>query len=465
MAEPTLEESPPPKNKFAIQTLATHEEKRLPASPGGSTPTRSLESDLTPPSASQRASAMSWEEVGGLDDKAVPSDVQYHKKSGSISAKLGKNIRTAMRKRSQSRSSASSSLDGQPTSSKALSITVPRFSSRRGSDTSLSPSQASVAKSVVKTSPSIPQAEHVQHQPSVSSLSPSVPCQPESSANSILLQHQLSAEPSPKAWLPRADLSDPRIHSSKLSPFPGIDRLERKSPADMVFPDTPKLLHQASDSLIPSQQRVTPAPTSGDSVYSLPLPPTSPVETRRTSDDSVGKRGWLAKVFGQTSPRSSGSMSRQSSNNDIRSLAHARKPSTDGLASFASASMEMDPFARPPPPSAIPSRHHSASPTVSVVPEVSEEGSRLTRFTATNRFETAPPLAEQDDKEVHENRALSQSSKEVLSRIDALLALGPDDPARPDILDDPPRKLLLATQVLQVVNVHVSWSRIITIWY
>jgi hypothetical protein len=90
---------------------------------------------------------------------------------------------------------------------------------------------------------------------------------------------------------------------------------------------------------------------------------------------------------------------------------------------------------------------------VSVVPEVSEEGSRLTRFT-THREINASPLHEEVEKEP--TPRLPPKSMNVLQRMNDLLALSPDDPARPDILDDPPRKLLLATQVLQIVNVHVS---------
>ncbi len=53
---------------------------------------------------------------------------------------------------------------------------------------------------------------------------------------------------------------------------------------------------------------------------------------------------------------------------------------------------------------------------------------------------------------------LPARSLQVLERMDEVLALESDDPARPEMLDDPPRKLLLATQVLQVVNAHVSLS-------
>jgi hypothetical protein len=57
-----------------------------------------------------------------------------------------------------------------------------------------------------------------------------------------------------------------------------------------------------------------------------------------------------------------------------------------------------------------------------------------------------------------EDTGLTEKSADVLQRMESMLALGMDDPARPEILDDPPRKLLLSTQVLQVVNTHVSRS-------
>ena len=335
---------------------------------------------LTPPEPASRNSIMSWEEVGGAADQEVPMDKQYHKKSGSISAKIGRNIRSAMRKRSQRRSSTSTS---PPTSPGAI---IQSFSRRESAS-----SQASVKG-------------HMRHTPSISSLAPSSMI-PESSANSILLQHQLASEPSPVSYMARADIHDPRIHSSKLSPFPGIAHLE-----------APGMAQQASDSIVPTRQ------TSTD-IYALPLPHDG---SRRVSDDSAGKRGWLAKAF--ISPRSSGSVS--------------RKPSSGEIA-------VEDPFAAPPLPTSR-SRHRSASPSVSIVQEVSEEGSRLTRFT------------QKTDMIPVEEEPLPSKSMNVLNRMDDLLALEPDDPARPDILDDPPRKLLLATQILQVVNMHVSgksWTR------
>ena len=383
-------------------------------SPLGAAPEYMPNQVVDSPFLDSRASVMSWEEVGGPADQEVPMDAQYHKKSGSMSAKIGRNIRSAMRKRSQSRSSITDS--SPPTSPRTFTSAIQSFS-RRGSQSSASPSMASVSKFTDRP---------VRHQASISSLSPSMSGQLESSPNSLLLQHQLSTEPSPVGYVPRAELSDPRIHSSKLSPFPGMANL------GTVNGGPPKLLHQTSDSVVPSQQRVSPAAQNPESIYSLPLPVAnagSNAESKRGSDDSTGKRSWLAKAFGHSSPRSSGSTSRKSS-----------------VAEVTGMNQDSDPFAAPPLPSV--SRHRSASPTCSVVHEVSEEGSRLTRF--TNRVE-ASPLIEEDEAE-----PLPEKSVDVLNRMDDLLALSADDPARPDMLDDPPRKMVLATQILQVVNVHVG---------
>jgi hypothetical protein len=401
-------------------------------------------------------SGMSWEEVGGAADREVPSDPRYqqhqHKKTGSIATKTGTiatKIRTAMRKGSQSQSSVTSSSLSPSTSPRQIAAAF----SRRGSQSSNANSQISRSHSFTRPD------QAAKHKPSMGSLSP--PLQPESSANSILLQHQLAGEPALISFLPRADPSDPRIHSSKLSPFPGITQMEerRKAMADHLG-EPPKLIHQVSDSAVPSSQRVGPAMVGSDSIYSLPPTMMQTDDSRRSSADSAGRRGWLAKAFGQaTSPRSSASVSRKSSTTELRGLAETRsgrKVSVDGKPSFAVAMVDADPFAAP----ALPllHKHRSTSPSVSVVPEVSEEGSRYTRFTA--RAEPSPRasvlLEADEDKEVDDHAALHPRSMEVLNRMDHVLAMTPDDPARPEILDDPPRKLLLATQVLQVVNVNVG---------
>ncbi|KAL7423227.1 hypothetical protein Q5752_002527 [Cryptotrichosporon argae] len=322
---------------------------------------------------SRTQSVMSWEEVGGADDHDIPSDPRYLPKSGSVSVKMGRVVKEAMRKRTNRSGSVSSSVGSPPTSPRQL---VTAVFTRRESQSSTSPGP--------------------RHQPSVSSMSPSISADA-ASANSILLQHQLSSDPSPVSFLPRADLNDPRVHNSKLSPFPGIAVLEQQQNRGM---EAPPLLHQLSDSAVPSQQRVQPA----EPIYSLP-PPTANATPRRESADSMGKRSWLAKAFGQ-STRSSLSTSLSRSNSD---------QGYDG-----SPDRDSDPFAPPP----IPSR-------------------------------PAP---------IPEEHRIPPKSLDVLSRMDEVLALQPDDPARPEMLDDPPRKLLLATQVLQVVNVHTVKDRFLLLF-
>ncbi|WWC88745.1 uncharacterized protein L201_003658 [Kwoniella dendrophila CBS 6074] len=412
--------------------LNNSSEVQQPLKPGGEGSTdEENETDHTPPSHSttRTDSMMSWEEVGGRDDQEVrvPTDRTYHQKSGSFSAKLKGSVRSAMKKRTQSKSSITSFTQSPPTSPQ---IPQPVAFSRRGSEASTSHSHSK---------------EHSpRHQPSISSLSPSIASDPH---GAMLLQHQLSNDPSQVSFLPRANLNDPRIMSAKLSPFPGIAQLERKNTdGSLALPEPPKLIHQVSDSVVPSQQHTIPS-VAQESIYSLPLP--SHPDNRRASADSATKKNWLSKAFGQsTSPRSSGSISRKSSSPDV----------SEGVRTLGQGaqiiSSDVDPFAPPSPPSqglgVKPARHRSASPSISVVPEVNEEGSRSTRLISmrgdTNTSERPAEL-------------LDQRSKNVLSRMDEVLALGPDDPARPEILDDPPRKLLLSSQILQVVNTHTVKDR------
>ena len=412
---------------------------------------------------------MSWEEVGGADDRSVPSDAQYHKKSGSMSAKLGRNFQKAFKK-SHTRSSASSSTNGEPMSPSSLTVGVQNFG-KRGSEGSLSPSSANTVNTIPRGSPNGLAPQQVRHQPSVSSLSPSLPSQTESSANSALLQYQLSENPSQSSFMPRADLNDPRIHHSKLSPFPGFTNLERKANA-MAASDAPRLVHQASDSAMATSARPQVDKSHQDSITSLPVDPAEKEHARRGSDDSISKRSWLARAF--SSPRSSTRMSRQGS--IIRSLASPEttppKESPQNIISPQTGSQfDADPFAAPPAPVIRPANQRSASPSVSVVPEVSEEGSRLTRFTmGTNRLDNNTPKIEEQEEKIIEQSTSKENTEEASrsdgswTRLDALkkmLALNGDDPDRPEILDDPPRKLLLAHQVLQVVNQHTAKDRYI----
>lgn len=393
---------------------------------------------------------MSWEEVGGQADRKVPSDAHYLKKSGSVSAKLGRSVKDVLRKRSQSRNSVDSQ-SVTPNSPRgfgeAITNAVQHFS-RRGSTSS--------------TSPALPTTQQMSHQPSISSLAPSLTRSDSVSNNSALLQHETHM---PRWMPPRAGADDPRIVSSKMSPFPGIAALEErdKSP-DVASSSGPKLLHQASDSVVPSLQRTQPA----EPIYSLPLPTagdtTSGDGPKRESADSAQKRSWLAKTF--TTPRSSGSVSRKSS-------VHDASPNIDDKSTTqmpASApGPGPDPFAAPPLPAPAPVRKMSTSrttvsPAVSVVHEGNED--RMTRYTATpvarRGEDNSTPLGHDTaSKSINGHGIDTGHQSDALRRLDEILALGPDDPKRPDMLDDPPRKLLLSTQVLQVVNTHVSRAHLL----
>jgi hypothetical protein len=413
----------PEAHRIGSSTTLDHTSPKAREYPARSTLSSAVVSEAessSPSHQAMRESGMSWTEVGGPADLEVPSDVKYHKKSGSVSAKFGRTIQTAMRKRSQSRSSQDS------TRSHVVGEVINQVKqtfSRRGSASSASPRVNSTAQ--------------MSHQPSMSSLSPSL-ARSDSISNSALLQH----EGPNREWMPpRADPDDPRIVSSKMSPFPGIAALEDKS--RLLEPQiAPRLLHQASDSVVPTQQR-TQVP---EAIYALPLPtPTKDNSVKRGSAESAKKQGWLAKTF--STPRSSGSLSRKSS------VVESSPIPEDG--NFPPP-IAADPFAPLPLPAPIAmrrtgSRTGRASPAVSVVPEGSEDGSRMTRYaTPVNRLE-------QSSTPIIEDSGLTEKSADVLHRMETMLALGIDDPARPEILDDPPRKLLLSTQVLQVVNVHVSY--------
>ncbi|WVQ72844.1 hypothetical protein IAR50_002405 [Cryptococcus sp. DSM 104548] len=381
---------------------------------------------------------MSWEEL-----PAAPqiSESTSHSRSGSVSARMKRSVQSALQKRSQSKSSGSSSPPISPSQGS------------RGSGASGPPSQISLAPTQFPPRP-VP-----QHHPSISSLAPS---QAESSSSNLLIQHQLSADPSQVSLLPRANLNDPRIHMAKMSPFPGIDTLAGgESQGRLEAP--PRLTQQYSDSVIPS---TNPAFETRD-IYALPLEPrTGSVDEKhgpgkRLSEDSVHKKNWLAKAL--ASPRAS--ISRKMSS-EFRAQ---RDNNTLGQGAMVIGS-DVDPFASPPmgatptllstptltatptltqgatlsPP--VPTRSRAASPTISVVPEANEDN-RATRFGGM------------DGGAVQEKEELPEKSVKVLQRMDEVLALGPDDPARPEILDDPPRKFLMSAQILQVVNANTVKDR------
>ncbi|ORX40181.1 hypothetical protein BD324DRAFT_679226 [Kockovaella imperatae] len=443
----------PPKDNHSTASIASSIETR--------------DSQVPPNASSIRDSTMSWEELGGPEDRAVPFDVLYHKKSGSMSAKIGRKIGTAIRKRSQSRSSASSSMTGEPMSPNSLSVV--QTCTRRRSESSMSPGSASATRSMSRGSPNIAAIDPVRHQASISSLSPSLPSQADS-AHTSLLQHQLE-NPSQTSFMPRADLNDPRIYNAKMSPFPGIANWEGMS-TDPTPETSPQIA--ARNDLPATSRNDRPSISHGylDSIVSASTSPD--VGSRRESEESYGKRSWLAKAFGQQiSPRSSASgMSRQGSSaiESGRSEPLPQESTNRSASSSSDPSTAMDPFAPPPAPKidvrsvSLQHQHRSASPSVSVVPELSEEGSRLTRFTqATARPGTSTPRM--DDTDIKSSQhAHADDVVQKMKRLDDLLTLSSDDPSRPDLLDDPPRKLLLAHQVLQVVNSHTVKDRFLLLF-
>ncbi|ODO05594.1 hypothetical protein I350_04652 [Cryptococcus amylolentus CBS 6273] len=374
-------------------------------------------------------SRMSWEE---LPATAQVAENPSHSRSGSVSARMKRSVQSALQKRSRSKSSVSSSPPVSPSQGS------------RGSGASGTPSQISIAQT------QFPPRPVAQHHPSISSLAPS---QADSSSSNLLIQHQLSADPSQVSLLPRANLNDPRIHMAKMSPFPGIDTLAGgESQGRLEAP--PKLTQQYSDSVVP----LTNSASEARDIYALPLEPrTASIDekhgpVKRLSEDSVNKKNWLAKAL--ASPRAS--ISRKMSS-EFRAQ---RENNTLGQGAMVIGS-DVDPFASPPmgatptlgqgatlsPP--LPTRSRAASPTISMVPEANEEG-RATRFAGMNGGVV---------QDAGEERALPEKSVEVLKKMDEVLALGPDDPARPEILDDPPRKFLMCAQILQVVNANTVKDR------
>lgn len=387
----------------------------------------------------------SWEEVSRKEEQVykAPVNHSYHARSESVGARMKRTMKSAMRKGSQSQSSMTSA--------------SPPMSPRRGSGASATPSQGSAAKSWPKGEP-VATTRIAIHHPSISSLSASQADSAVASSSS-LIQHQLSSGPSQVSLLPRANLNDPRIHMSKLSPFPGLEHLESRAAGYEGFPEEkPKLVQQVSDSVIPSYaSALTPGGTPAtENIYALPLV-ARPEANKRLSDESVTKRNWLTKAL---TPRTS--LSRKISYGDVRSRGNSLGQGAMVISS------DVDPFASPStgavPTSSAPSIPSSmsaggkprvASPTVSTVPEMSEDRTRATRPIHLRQGGNAPGIM-QERVQMRKEAMLPKKTLDILRRMDEVLALGPEHPARPEMLDDPPRKFLKSSQILQVVNANVS---------
>ncbi|KAL1412940.1 hypothetical protein Q8F55_000689 [Vanrija albida] len=378
---------------------------------------RDVSEDERAPASTHRrdVSTMSWEEVSGPEDREVPVDSRYLQKSTSVSSKMGRAI-TAIRKGSISR--ASSQATSPPTSPRGFPPSGP---GRRPSDTS---TRHSRSPSAVRES-----AHHNDRHLQSGAASPS----PAEDANNLLIQHQLSSS-GPVSFLPRATANDPRIHNSKLSPFPGIATFEQKQQHDNrhLQPVEP-------------QSRVT-----------------SPQGAETTRSDS--KRGWLRTLGGSTrSSNGSGSRTSQSDGQHSRQHSEDNRNGSMRIVNETPAAEEQDPFIL-----STPRADRTASPEANrSAPRGAhqEPGSQF----LTNRRRAPPPPIEvtssnsativEPTGHLVAPPGLSQTSTDVLNRMDNLLTVSGQDPAQANLLDDPPRKLLLAQQVLQVVNVNTVKDR------
>ncbi len=243
-------------------------------------------------------------------------------------------------------------------------------------------------------------------------------------------------EPGQNSPMPQADLSDPRFHHPKLFPAAGV---------------LPPMLQQATDSVVPTLKSMQ--ALNVDSVNNRPnasgQPPLSAsyyeLSSRSTSPTSVpgssmGKKSWLAEAFfaptgglHKKKPSISEMMRRKPSHSGP--IADPRRPDVGGqkqqedqsLAKSAGGVSEVSkvqPLVSPP--------HIDWSDAGTAAPELSTPAK-------------APLIL-----------GTSQKTQQVIQRLDDVLALSPDDADRPDVLDDPPRRLVLCSPMLQVVNGHVS---------
>lgn len=273
-----------------------------------------------------------------------------------------------------------------------------------------------------------PSDPHSNPQPQSRSLSPMGTHQ---EANNLLIHHQLSSASSPVSFLPRANVNDPRVMNSKLSPFPGIAALEQKAREQ-----EPRI------GQVESGPRAL-SPYGG-------------------SNDGSAKRGWSGKDSTSVSDASHGHGSVSDGSHE-RGLvtSHNRDHSQD-----SHRARNESPHGDTP---STPSPHLTGD---SWTPLLRDGGNAKTRpeipsFMMNRRRAPPPPpieVAESNVVSINDDppddetvfTTMPSRSRDVLRRMDAMLLMSAEDPERPDFLDDPPRKLLLSQQVLQVVNAQVS---------
>jgi hypothetical protein len=318
--------------------------------------------------------------------------------------------------------------------------------------------------------------------------------------------------------MPAADPHDVRLQNSKLSPF-----LPTPMPGSggqfAGFTPGP-LLQLASDSLVPTMAGLGLGNViGGNSTASLPeaglgmsqtssaaasyydlsaraeaSSPTPHDNQPATAPGVMGKKSWLAEAFFAgaqgTAGSSSGSLSRGNSGKRKPSLSEMmrRKPSilerytgrkeqrerekeqeTQGRGLAPPVSMggqralELTAPASPPQERSArkgsSSRQASEQPTVSTVLEAGDERSTMYRPRSSSLQEADQIHAPSSRRpSVREKLLPSGPRSEMMDKLNAVLALAPD--ARPDVLDDPPRRLVMSLPVRQVVNLHVSIGRL-----
>lgn len=410
--------------------------------PTSQTPTNHAQQDsitsLTSAGSQDRAaSRMSWDDLE-KERETLAMAPPPKKSTGSLSGRRGRAMLAALRKHS------GTSQPNSPPASPRNAFTG--VFGRRDSDntTQRVPSQRGRARdNSDRTKPEGPPSAF----PSINTDT--------TSANNRLLQHQLSNSPSPVSFLPRANAADPRVLNSKLSPFPGINVTTRSRAGSDSQEQVPK-------SAQPALESVRARPTNGSTSRAAQR-----VSDENSSSGSV-RRNWLGKpITTRTSGANSDNHSRQGSNSsepshisnrsqpshpssrtpseDYRngSIRQTDSPMTDG--DYSAMDSSTDNFgirggkARPEIPSFMMHRRRAPPPPMALensnVESISDEPQ-------AGVFAPMPPR-----------------SVAVLSRMDEMLSGTPGESVGMDFLDDPPRKLLLSQQVLQVVNLHVSWVR------
>lgn len=366
-----------------------------------------------------------------------PSVYRHHKKTSSLS-KMGRAVLAAAKTRISSASNDTPPLSPRESASP----------SRRPSDASNSQSQHSL-HSHRGVSPA-PEPRYGKLTPPLISA-PKGPAykkdESAETANNLLIQHQLSGAPSPVSFLPRANPNDPRIQNSKLSPFPGIAALESRSrqPSD----EQPRLIQQTSDPTLPTTRGMSPQAETGrgsndsGSKRRIGLPTTGASVSSHGSESAHGTYSSSGHSNGHYAVGHSRGLS-HSQSDDHRNDAGQESLLNDAEAGSYGAATDLmrsgsNIKQRPEIPSFMMNRRRAPPPPPIEVAESNVVSINDDPVTPPTKFKTLPPR-----------------SRDVLHRLDGVLSLPPNDPSRPDFLDDPPRKLLLSQQVLQVVNPNVS---------